>query len=48
VKLLTGIEAKDFSSLAQKNDIVSMNTSLETMNGIVDQLHSKLGYIVKG
>ena len=46
--LNTGVDAKDYQSMAQKSDIKHMNTSMNKVTDLMDQIKNKLKFIIRG
>ena len=46
--LRTGVDAQDWNKVAKKKDIKNLDITLTKMENLMDQMHSKLGFIIKG
>ena len=48
IKLNTGIDAKDYSQMAQKSDFKQTNVIVKRVTDLMKQMHTKLEFIIKG
>ena len=48
VKLRAGVDARDWSKVAKKKHMKKIDVTLKKMENLMGQMHSKLGFIIKG